>query len=353
MGELRLLSWNIQKYYESKEEKNAGVIVNMLGQMLDAHNIDIAFVMEVMPGATTAVMSHIIGALQHTKWIGVPINVTGPGGTMENYLFIYNGQRIECIGQFSGSVTRDVNEQPLGYGDQHYTLPMASPLRGAPFNLTGAGPFYKSRNPAYALFKILTTNIEFMFIGYHAPFDDQYIAACVARIADAKELVKYGGAGGMQPLITNAVVAGDFNLDYDATIPYNDPYPNYYANNQSNQSRRASQRGYGPLVHAGLTPYVDQYTSLTSAEAGAKLVNPADTQAFGASKYDHFFIKGPHFSSPKNAFGALPIIDWIKASAPHFTLPINATLIDAFVYYRKKISDHLPIVAVINDSAIP
>ena len=222
----------------------------------------------------------------------------------------------------------NANGAELGYQDPNTLFNGRTPMLNQMFTGSIAAPSY------------------FSVIEYHAPFG----ASIGPRVIASNNLSNLAGLSGVSPGVpTNmqnaplAIICGDFNVDYDL-----DPYHGIRFPIPGNANN--STRTYGYFVANGFQLAIREKSSLKTVRgANPSWIDPVD---YRASAYDNIVIR-PNAAAAITASGVLDMINLLSQ-------PANANALlgwkfigpnpvyESFVFYRQKISDHLPAIARIS-----
>lgn len=346
MANITLLHWNIETYGPTKfVNGNNAVFITYIANLVNNVNADIFAMVEVknsisaaLPGLIAADVNVLQGILPaNNPWRSVRIN---SGFNNEAYIMMYRTDRnfqparITAGGVVSGAAT--VPDHGQGMNN------VAGVRIQFPSRWTAQG----GRRPFYVTFETTDTNNTFSVISYHAMFG-AHTPLGVQRLPSLDYITQFED-GPPATAITQSLIAGDFNDDFDAANPgyYQNMLniPTVQATNQSTSLLNNPPGGNDPANYLANAYDNIFQTVIVAAPAGnvvdlmvESAVVPPPPLAPPAAQPG-----AGNLSAAAGAFNVAHIPNNFAAAAVAAVPPV--TMPNAWGFVREAISNHYPVI---------
>ena len=261
MAAITLLHWNIETYGPTKFlNGNNAVFITYIANLVNNVNADIFAMVEVknsisaaLPGLIAADINGLQGILPaNNPWRSVRID---SGFNNEAYIMMFRTDRNFQAAR--ATAAGPIVNGPAVVPDHGQGMDDAL---GNRIQFPSAWTAQYGRRPFYVTFETTDTNNTFSVISYHAMFGAQ-TAYGVHRLPALDYITQFAD-GPPATLITQSLISGDFNEDFDPLVP------GYYQN----------------MLNLPTVQATDQATSMMNNPVGGN--NSAN---YLASAYDNIF----------------------------------------------------------------
>jgi hypothetical protein len=354
MAQIRLMSWNIQVYGQTKSGSvNHNEIAEFIARAACEQNANILVLQELISNVSGPICFSItehLRAITAAPWEFLPITAR-PQGDREAYGFIWRGNA-------NFAITHNGNgESNLDLSENQFPNSFST---------------WNGRKPAIATFRTTDTNVNFAVSAYHAPPQSHKAPLGIRPLAQSVGL--YGvDNGGLQQGVDGRFLAGDYNLPVtDARFAwFTSPLPPVPPPTGAGQGA-----GTTPILPNEVEAMYTHYAKREDAVEfwGNIMANwSPDPVLYRDYQLDNTFYASPNaapapagqvvdlvaaITTPGSALRAIAqTFNLTKAdgtaafpNAARIPLPLNVNLNStpcAWLLYRYAISDHLPVFTAV------